>query len=264
MTLWLVMTAMISAAAVLLSAPFIRSNERTRLQTTANLSVYRDQLKEIEDELAQGLIDTSQAEGASTEVKRRMLAADRGAESPAATLSRSERNFAMTSVSAIVVFGSILLYVVVGSPELPTAVPNQVTLDQGQPAAAAIPASAEPAPSPQPRMATAAAPSTGTRSGQAQTNLPPVEEMIERVQTRLQRNPADPEGWRMLGWSYSSIERFADAANAYAKAIELRPTSADYRSARGEALVRAADGAVTAEARTGATCSRPQTPPNPG
>lgn len=249
MTLWLVLTAMISAAAVLLAAPFIRSKERMRLHTAGNVAVYRDQLKEIEGELAQGLIDTSQAESASTEVKRRMLVADRGAEPAAMALSRHERNFAVTSVTAIVVLGSILLYAVVGNPELPSAVPNPVALDQAQPAAAASAAPAEPAASPQARLA-ATTQSTGTRSGQPQTSLPPVEEMIERVQNRLQRSPADPEGWRMLGWSYFSIERFADAAKAYAKAIELRPTSADYRSARGEALVRAADGNVTAEAKT--------------
>ena len=73
--------------------------------------------------------------------------------------------------------------------------------------------------------------------------------MIQRLLTRLQRNPQDPEGWRVLGWSYFGIERFADAADAYSKAIELRPTFAGYRSARAEALVRDADGRVTPEAK---------------
>ncbi|MDH6256441.1 c-type cytochrome biogenesis protein CcmI [Bradyrhizobium sp. BR13661] len=250
MTLWLVLTAMISAAAVLLSAPFIRSRERTRLQATSNLAVYRDQLKEVEIELAQGLIDKTQAESADTEIRRRILVAS-GVETPTAeVLSRPERNFAVTSVSAIVIFGSILLYAIVGSPELPPAGPSQTAPDQG-PVAAASSAAAANSASPtakSPKITTANQPTT-TTGGQVQTNLPPVEEMIERLQARLQRNAADPEGWRMLGWSYFSVERFADAANAYAKAIELRPASADYRSARGEALVRAADGIVTTEAK---------------
>src|SRR6516165_5447379 len=73
--------------------------------------------------------------------------------------------------------------------------------------------------------------------------------MTQRLQAKLQHNPQDIEGWRMLGWAYFNLERFADAANAYSRAIELRPDSAEYRSARGEALAREADGTVTVAAK---------------
>jgi cytochrome c-type biogenesis protein CcmH len=73
--------------------------------------------------------------------------------------------------------------------------------------------------------------------------------MIERLLERLNRNPNDPEGWRMLGWSYFNTERFAQSAAAYGKAIELNPKNAELRSSRGEALVRAADGRVTEDAK---------------
>lgn len=254
MTLWVVLTAMIAAAAVLLSAPFIRRLERSRLQSTGNLAVYRDQLKEIEGELAQGLIDGNQAESASTEIKRKILAASRANEASDAPLSRPERNFAVTSVTAIVILGSIVLYAVVGNPDIPSAAPNQTSMEPptADVATTATPSSQLPATTQaaaRPQAATAAQPPASGNNAQSKTALPPVEEMVERLQTKLQRNPKDPEGWRMLGWSYFSLERFADAANAYAKAIELRPGSADYRSGRGEALVRSADGVVTPEAK---------------
>jgi cytochrome c-type biogenesis protein CcmH len=73
--------------------------------------------------------------------------------------------------------------------------------------------------------------------------------MIRRVEARLQRSAQDVDGWRMLGWAYFGVARFTEAANAYSRAVELRPDSAEYRSARGEALVRGADGTVTAPAR---------------
>jgi len=44
--------------------------------------------------------------------------------------------------------------------------------------------------------------------------------------------------------------RFSEAGEAYAKAIELNPDSAELRGARIEALVKAADGVVTADAST--------------
>jgi cytochrome c-type biogenesis protein CcmH len=250
MTLWFVLTVMISIAAVFVSSPFIRRLERSRLVSSGDLAVYRDQLREIENEVAQGLIDSTQAESASIEIKRRILAADQAGDPSGAPLSRQERKFAITAITSIVVFGSIVLYAIVGSPDLPSAPTRQAAMEPsvvqpsiGSPALKTVSAQ------------TAALPQTVTSStatlatAQPPTALPPVEEMIQRLLARLQRNTQDPEGWRTLGWSYFSLERFADAANAYSKAIELRPGAAEYRSARGEALVRDADGVVTPEAK---------------
>jgi cytochrome c-type biogenesis protein CcmH len=86
-------------------------------------------------------------------------------------------------------------------------------------------------------------------AAKANSGLPPVDELIERLVARLAKNPKDIEGWRTLGWSYLSLERFDDAAAAYAKAIELSPNAAELHSARGEALVRAANGTVTADSK---------------
>lgn len=79
--------------------------------------------------------------------------------------------------------------------------------------------------------------------------LASVDEMVARLDARLKRNPKDAEGWRMLGWSYSQTGRYGEAERAYAKAIELDPKVAAFKSARGEALVKAANGVVTGEAR---------------
>jgi cytochrome c-type biogenesis protein CcmH len=72
--------------------------------------------------------------------------------------------------------------------------------------------------------------------------------MIEKLAARLAKSPNDPDGWRMLGWSYFGTERFAEAASAYGRAIELAPKIAALYTARGEALVRATDGRVAADA----------------
>jgi cytochrome c-type biogenesis protein CcmH len=249
MTLWLVLTVMIAVAAVLVSSPFIRRLERSRLWQSGDVAVYRDQLKEIENEVAQGVIDRAQADSAGIEIKRRLLAADRAVSPADRALSSHERRFAIVSVSGIVVLGSVALYAFVGSPDLPAATAT---------AAAVTPAATPmPADSPVARLAatqSAALPSAPAKPSAAaatatQTGLPPVEEMVGRLQTRLQRNPQDADGWRMLGWSYFSIERFNEAADAYARAIELRPGVADFRSGRAEALIRSAGGGVTTEAK---------------
>jgi cytochrome c-type biogenesis protein CcmH len=51
----------------------------------------------------------------------------------------------------------------------------------------------------------------------------------------MRAHPDDGEGWRSLGWSYFQVQRYADAAGAYAKATKLLPDKAELWSAFGEA-----------------------------
>jgi cytochrome c-type biogenesis protein CcmH len=69
--------------------------------------------------------------------------------------------------------------------------------------------------------------------------LPDVDTMIERLAARLMTSPNDLQGWRMLGWSYFNMQRYDDAATAYAKAVELDPSSADLKRAYDEAKAKA-------------------------
>jgi cytochrome c-type biogenesis protein CcmH len=241
MRLWLVLTIMTSVAAVLLSAPFIRRTDRPRADTVGDIEVYRDQLEEIENELRQGLIDDAQAAAARIEIKKQALTASKSGQCAMPTLSQNERNFAMICVAAIVVLGSTALYAITGNPDLPS-VGGFVATQAKSFAASHQPSSFE----------VADAQTSGSESlldQRPQAGLPPVEDMIERLAARLARSPKDPEGWRTLGWSYASTGRFSEAGQAYAKAIELNPDMAEIRSARVEALVRAAGGSVTTEAK---------------
>jgi len=240
MTLWLVLTIMTSAAAVLVSAPFIRRFGRPQAESAGDIEVYRDQLKEVESELRQGLIDDTHAETARVEIKRRALAAGRMEQPVMPKLSQDERNFAVICVTGIVVLGSVGLYAATGNPDLPSM--------RGSGAAQRASFAGEPSTLESLAAATPALASENQRQPRSQAGLPPVDEMIQRLAARLLRNPKDAEGWRTLGWSYLSIGRFPEAGEAYAKAIELSPNVAEIRSARIEALVRSADGVVTTDA----------------
>jgi cytochrome c-type biogenesis protein CcmH len=50
---------------------------------------------------------------------------------------------------------------------------------------------------------------------------------VQKLADRLKANPSDAAGWTMLARSYSSMERFGEAAGAYANATELNPNDAD-------------------------------------
>jgi cytochrome c-type biogenesis protein CcmH len=245
MTLWFVLTIMTSVAAVLVSAPFIRRLDRRQSNPSGNVAVYVDQLKEVETEAAQGLIDSAQAQSAAAEIKRRLLANEKIDDAALTGLTSGERTFAAIGVSGIVVFGSISLFALTANLEPPafdsfaSSGGRVATLsEQAAPETAAAPAPVGPS-----------SQELGGSKPQGRSALPPVEEMIQRLVARLQRNPKDAEGWRMLGWSYFSTEHFTEAAAAYARAIELNSSIAAYHSARAEALVKAASGVVTADAK---------------
>ncbi len=72
--------------------------------------------------------------------------------------------------------------------------------------------------------------------------LPDVNTMIERLAARLESAPEDIKGWRMLGWSYSNTGRYEQAAAAYAKAVELDPSSAEIKRLYEEAKAKASEG----------------------
>src|SRR5262245_28586223 len=71
--------------------------------------------------------------------------------------------------------------------------------------------------------------------------LPDVDTMIERLAHRLKNSPEDIEGWRMLGWSYFQTGRYQQAATAYARAVELDPSSAEFKRAYEESKAKAAE-----------------------
>jgi cytochrome c-type biogenesis protein CcmH len=206
---------------------------------SSSFAYLRDQLKDVESDLAQGLIDEAQAEARSVEISRRVLSAQHTQESAQPRRPLIERNFALICGTAIVVLGSVGLCALTGNLPAVGSGPLQQALDTSAEDSSAV------------EKLAAIAPPAAQNEGwtQPQANLPPVDEMIQRLAERLQQNPTDAEGWNTLGWAYLNTGRFTGAAAAYAKAIDLSPNSAEIRGARVEALVRAADGIVTAAAR---------------
>lgn len=67
------------------------------------------------------------------------------------------------------------------------------------------------------------------------------EEMIADLSERLRQDPDNHEGWAMLGMALRGSERFAEAGQAFRRAMELAPRNADYTAYLGEMLILAAD-----------------------
>jgi cytochrome c-type biogenesis protein CcmH len=215
MMLWIILTAMIVIAAVGVTVPLVRRRNSGRGRG-GNIAVLKDQLNELEARVAADAIPAAEAESLRTEIKRRILAEGPESETPARPIG--ERSLALLALGLVVIvlFGSTGLYLKLGRPDLTGASTSA--------------------------LATAG---TGTDSPPPDAQ---VAGMISQLEAKLKQSPNDAEGWHMLGWSYLQTARYADAATAYGRAAALDPKPL-YLSAQGEALVQAADGQITPDAR---------------
>lgn len=73
-------------------------------------------------------------------------------------------------------------------------------------------------------------------------NLPDVDTMIGRLAKRLETDSGNADGWRMLGWSYLHVGKYAEAVSAYSTALALDPKNADTIKALEEARASAKKG----------------------
>ena len=252
MTLWVILlTVLTSVATVLATAPFLRRLGGPAGAAPGNdVATCLDRLSDIERRAAAGLLGADEAAAARADVKQRILAATRAERTVAARLSAGERRLTLVAAAAIAIAmvftaGLYMMYGMYGAAA-PPSTSAEVERLQGAAAVEALAAAtsqsaAQPLAMQQP---------ASEQPGQPQQQLGSVDEMAARLAVRLKRNPNDPEGWRMLGWAYVNIERFAEAAAAYARALDLSPNRADLASAYGEALVRAGDGRVGEEAKS--------------
>ena len=71
-----------------------------------------------------------------------------------------------------------------------------------------------------------------------------------QLRARLEREPGHVEGWVLLGRTFTSLGRFAEAHDAYDHAIALAPNEPSLHAELGELLVVAAGGNVTPQAET--------------
>jgi cytochrome c-type biogenesis protein CcmH len=223
MALWIALTTLCAFAAVLVSVPIIRRYEQGGDSGAAGSGVFADQLKEIERDRGNGVIEASEAALAANEVQRRLIAAAKP-RAAARPVSPGWRIAALAAAFALVVLGSMNLYALRGRPDLAEARPTSDV------------------------VATIPAESPGKSGEKPAAGAGQVDDLVAGLAKRLAGNPNDAEGWRMLGWSYFNMQRYEESAGAYEKAMTLAPENPDYKAAYAESLVQAADGIVVPKA----------------
>ncbi len=96
----------------------------------------------------------------------------------------------------------------------------------------------------------------------AEDGNPPIERLVAGVEERLQAHLEDGAGWSVIAPVYMRLGRYADAASAFQKTIELLGETPERLGDLGEALAFANDGNVSDAARAAFGKAQPQDPSN--
>ena len=211
--LLIIFTAMTALAILAVLWPLGRKPDISR--AGSDLLVYRDQLGEIDRDRGAGLIGEAEASAARVEVSRRLLAAAdaHGSARPDPSIGSAtwRRRAAAILVLALLLVGTPALYVALGSPDVPD-----------QPASARI---------------------------QTPKGNQSIAALISQVEAHLAKNPKDGAGWEVIAPVYMRMGRFDDAVDAWRKSLAINGETAARDVNLGEALVEAANGVVTADAK---------------
>ena len=212
MLIWTIFASMTGAAVFALLWPLGRRQGEGFADADSSRVLYRAQLVEIERDLGRGTIGAPEAQAARAEAARRLLRSTE--ESPASGETESSlrrRRAASAIVLSCVPLLALLVYGAHGAPDAPD----------------------------QPLAARTAAPAADQDFAIA----------VARIEAHLVANPSDGKGWAVLAPVYLRQGRSHDAARAFAAAIRAGEGAAELHAGLGEALMLAAGGVVTAEAR---------------
>ncbi|HEX2944246.1 MAG TPA: c-type cytochrome biogenesis protein CcmI [Rhodopila sp.] len=212
MILSLLLAVMAFVAALPLLAPLMRANRPVLGRASYDQAVYRDQLQELDRDIARGLLTDAEAESARLEIQRRLLAADRQPD--------ARTRLARSPVLAAIIFvfvtgGAIASYLWLGAPGVPD----------------------EPFSSRKAELANANADMS-------------LRKAADQLAAKLKQNPSDADGWLLYGRSLAELGDWDKAVDAYGRAIALGRTDPAIVAAHAEMLVLQAGGTVTPAAET--------------
>lgn len=190
--------------------PLLRGGRPGPARANFDQAVYRDQLRELDRDIARGLLTETEADAARLEIQRRLLAADQAPNAP----PRLSRSPALAAVVFLVIgLGATGVYLSLGAPGMPDT-----------------PFGSRPA---------EVAETGGNEELQKATS---------ELETRLRQNPSDPQAWLLYARNLAMLGQWDQAEEAYRHAIAQGENSPDVQADHAEMLVLRAGGTVTPDA----------------
>ncbi len=218
---WVVAGIFIVGALLFILPTLLRSkSEQQRVEReTTNISIYRDQISELDNDLRNDVLNQEQYNQSKYELQQRMMQ-DMSEESPTyGTRKTSDRSIATSAVIILAIpILAVSLYLLLGNTQalIPQAAIEQATI-AGQ----------------------------GEMPGGAGHPDLEIASMVDNLVARLEKQPDDLEGWLMLGRTYSIMGRFTEASEVYAKLLTLSPDSPEVLVNYADVFAMTQDGSLT-------------------
>ncbi len=217
---FMVVAAMVLAALAWVLPALLRKQSTASVdRDRQNIVLASERLAELDAQAAAGQLSEEELQAARAEVESTLLEDVTGAPEGLAQPPKATKatNWSVALIAAGVPIIAGLLYLMLGMPRAIMHVSDaQVVSTQGHP--------------------------------QIQGEHPEsVEELVAKVEQRLQQNPNDARGWEILANTYMAFKRYADAANALAKHMALVGERAELLVRRADALAMSKDGELAGE-----------------
>lgn len=237
-----IITALIAlVATALIVRPLFSGRSAAGERSMSDVEVFRDQLAEIDRDLAKGTIGEAEAEGARVEISRSLIAATHRAERSGELVPAPRGVTGM--IAGLLLLGipvlTALLYISVGAPG-----------SKDHPFAQRTPEA-------ETRLARNERPSQAEAEAQITPDMrPEVEQdpeysaLVEQLKVRLANRPEDAEGHRLLATGLMRLGQWVEARKAWEHVIEITPdpVPAEHYATLAEAMVLATGSYVSPEA----------------
>lgn len=238
MIFWILVTLLVLTVSALLALVMLRGRDGGEPAAAYDLRVYRDQLREVDRDVARGIVAEGEADRVRTEISRRILAADAQVQAEISGDAQKRGGSVVTAVvlAVMLVGGSLAMYKTLGVPgygdlSLSHRKDMAEQARQGRPSQQV----AEDSLPPQPPL---------------QTLEPEYLELIEQLRQTVAQRPDDLQGQVLLAQYEARVGNFKAAYEAQQRVLELKPDSAtaDDHFNLVDMLILAAGGYVSPEA----------------
>ena len=210
MLFWIIACLIVALVAATLVPSLLRPDTGPAAPS-ADIAVYRDQLAEVDRDLARGVLDQSEAERTRTEISRRLLLADKAGNAPLAqNPSGPSRVMAGVTVAGLAMMG-LGLYAWLGAPGYPDmSRAGRIAAGDALRAGRISQAAAE-----------ALVPVTQA------TDVPAADmALIDQLREAVKTHPTSVEGWGFLAEFETRIGNYPAAARAQEQLIALKTDTA--------------------------------------
>jgi len=191
---WIIAIVLLLLILALMLPALVRPNPAASTDANAEKrAIFRQQFAELEQDKANGVLESAQYDMAKNELERRFLE-EVGDTETAVVASSPDRRLAAVLL-LVLPLAAGLLYYKLGSPvsiSIPAVTPDMTSQAQ-----------------------------SGHSAMDNSTMMTDLEPLLASLKQKLEKNPGDGAGWALLGRSYVELRQHANAIPAYEKAVNI-------------------------------------------